>query len=363
MWKVYEIESYLADVVELVRDTLLNHCDGRLEVKHTEDKTMVFWFNVSEESGEDGSPVVKAEGKIQKGKFRFRSGKDGASFSCAYYDDPEDVFHQFVAQLNFHRRSLRLKPVDIDGLYDIAEAAVPPVKADNYVLFTGADIEDLLALLSGKFAGAAIREICGKYSIVMYAENARITKYFCAKNIPVYQKFLGDFKNLYGFKDPALVYVREGEKQHIFFYVQEKGLFYNKEDSGGVLLEEEHSHLSAVLATTPEYIVRGEKGPPANIDCEFRLQENTYRYVLHVNKHPTEMLIYRATLARSPVPTPIPDMESLVPVGYIWFADGGDQETTRRYETLEAAFQGEMELVQRIYEAGDLPTIIKPMRA
>jgi hypothetical protein len=51
MSMVYEIEKRLEPAVDLVLDTLLNHCVGGLRLEHTADNTILLRFNVSEEDG------------------------------------------------------------------------------------------------------------------------------------------------------------------------------------------------------------------------------------------------------------------------------------------------------------------------
>jgi hypothetical protein len=49
--------------------------------------------------------------------------------------------------------------------------------------------------------------------------------------------------------------VRTGEKQYVYFYAKEAGLFYNTEDSSRAILERTPQHLTQMLAATPEYAI------------------------------------------------------------------------------------------------------------
>jgi hypothetical protein len=248
MWRVYRVERYLDAVTGVVIDTLANHCDKGIRIVRPM-KQAVFWFRVSEKKSRDG-PVLRVDGVLGKCNFIFRSGGRGAVFSENHYKDAEDTFRQFVVIMDFLRRDMELEPIDFDSLCEIVEADSPPVAADNYVPFEGADIKALQDILGKKCAALAHREFSGKYSVIVYSENARMTKYFCKKNIPVYQKFLGAFKELYGFQDSMLVCMRRGQEQHVCFYVAEKGIFCNREDASREFLEKEHGFLTALLKST-----------------------------------------------------------------------------------------------------------------
>jgi hypothetical protein len=246
MWRVYEAETYLDPLVGAISDTLANHCRKGVRIERSL-KQAPFWFKVSKKSGGE----VKAEGVLGKCNFIFRSGGKGASFSADQYQDVENTFRQFAIMMDFYRRDLGLEPMDFDSLYEIAEADSPPVGADNYAPFDGADIGDLQDVLGKKFTAAAHREISGKYSIIVYSENVQATKYFYEKNIPVCQKFLGAFQDLYGHKDSMLVCVRKGREQYVCFYVEERGIFCNTEDSSRKFLEREHGILTQILSNSP----------------------------------------------------------------------------------------------------------------
>ena len=248
MWKIYRVESYLDAVTGIVLDTLANHCEKGLRIV-LPMKNMAFWFRVSEKKSRDG-PVIRADGVLGKCHFIFRSGGSGATFSENHYKDVEDTFRQFVVMIDFLRRDMGLEQIDFDSLCEIVEADSPPVAAGNYVSFEGADTGDLQDILGKKFIALAHREFSGKYSVIVYSENARTTKYFCEKNIPVYQKFLGAFKELYGFQDSMLVCARSGKEQHVYFYVREKGIFCNREDASREFLEKEHGFFAELLKNT-----------------------------------------------------------------------------------------------------------------
>lgn len=250
MWQIYEIESYLDPVVACVRDTLENHCKKGKRIEHSIGET-TFWFKVSKNKRRDGDGfVIKAEGKLGKCNFIFRSGGRTDSFSSDYYTDAENTFRQFILMVNFLRKTLGLEPLDLDELYDIVEEDSPPVSADNYAFFIGSNLRAFRDILRRKFTGAAHREFAGKYSIIVYSKNARATKYFCEKNTPVYRKFLEAFVAFYGFEDVIFVCARRGREQHIYFYVKGKGVFCNTEDSSRAFLEEEHETLTEILSIT-----------------------------------------------------------------------------------------------------------------
>jgi hypothetical protein len=246
MWRVYEVEPYLEKVTADIRDTLLNHCKSEKRIRRSYKQT-VFWFKVSQKKGEDG-PAVKAEGVLGKCKFIFRSDGRRARFSSDQYYDPENTFFQFAYMINFYRRDLGLEPMDIDGFYDIVGEDSPPVGKDNYALFDSIDTRALQDILKKKFIGVAYQEVSGKYSVIIYSENAGVMKHFSEKNIPVCQKFLGDFQNMYGYKDAMLVCVRNVKEQHVYFYAAEKGIFYNTEDTSRGFLEQGSEGLTRILA-------------------------------------------------------------------------------------------------------------------
>jgi hypothetical protein len=248
MWRVYRTETYLDGLVGAISDTLANHCKKGVKIERSL-RQAVFWFKVSPHSRGDGA--VKAEGVLGSCQFIFRSGKRGASFSADHYDDVENTFRQFAIMIDFYRRDLKLEPMDFDSLYEIAGEDSPPVGADNYAPLDAADAGALQNILGKNFTAAAHREISGKYSIIVYSENAPATKYFYQKNIPVCQQFLGAFKDLYGYKDAMLVCVRKGREQYVCFYTAEKGIFCNIEDSSRSFLEQEHGILTQILSISP----------------------------------------------------------------------------------------------------------------
>jgi hypothetical protein len=247
---VYQVESCFDPVVDSIRDTLLYHCEKGVWIKMPVRRA-AFRFKVFEDTirGIRG-PAVKVKGILGKCNFTFHSGRDGASFPADYYGDAENTFRQFVVMMDVYRRDRGLEPLELDRICDIAEKDSPPVTGDNYAFFAGADSGTIGAfqdLLDRKFAGTAHREICGKYSVVVYSENSRATEYFCVKNTPVYQKFLGTFKALYGFSDVMLVCARRRREQYVYFYVRGIGTFYNTEDSSKVFLERKHGLLTKLL--------------------------------------------------------------------------------------------------------------------
>lgn len=177
--------------------------------------------------GDEGSPIIRAEGLMLGVGFTFRSGPEGSSFSVSNDGrdavDAEDAFHQFAMLLHFHRKSRRLEPLDYDRFYDIHREDVPVVRGDNYSLLPGEDLKDFLDLLGGRTGGICMRNVAGKYSIIRYSENARITESLCRENIPVYRSFLEDFRRFYGFTDGVFVFCRRGKEQHVFFYSKRPG--------------------------------------------------------------------------------------------------------------------------------------------
>jgi hypothetical protein len=247
MWKAYEAESYLDSVVECLRDTLVNHCKAGERIQRS-IRQLAFRFTVVKNTRRKSS--LRVEGGLGKCNFIFRLNDRGAIFSSDYYSDAENTFRQFVAMMDFYRRDLGLEPIDLDSICEIVEEDSPPVGAGNYALFDGADSGAFQDLLRENFTALAHREISGKYSIIVYSENARATKYFCRKNTPVYKKILEAFAGFYGFKDAMLVCVRRGKEQHIYFYAQDKGIFYNTQDASQAFLEREHGFLAELLKNT-----------------------------------------------------------------------------------------------------------------
>jgi hypothetical protein len=249
MWRVYKAEPYLDTLVGAIRGTLADHCEKDVLIERS-IKQAVFRFTVPKPARRN-SPV-KAEGILGKCNFIFRSGGKGTFFSANRYDDPENTFFQFAIMMDFFRKDLGLAPLDFGGLHEIAEADSPPVGADNYALFDAADIGPLQTLLDKNFPGRAHREISGKYSVTVYSDNARASKYFPENNIPVCQKFLGAFQDTCGYKDAMLVCARKGKEQHSYFHVKGTGTFYNTLDSSRAFLEQEQGVLKAILSTVKQ---------------------------------------------------------------------------------------------------------------
>jgi hypothetical protein len=248
MWRIYRVEKRLDSLVGVINDTLENHCKKGVLIERSL-KQAVFRFMVSQKKTKNG-PAFRAEGVLGKCHFIFRSDSKGASFSSDQYNEAENTFFQFAIMIDFYRKDLGLETIEFDSIGEIVEQDSPPVRTDNYALFDEADIGDFQKILDKKFYGAAHKEVSGNYSVIVYSENARITKYFCEKNISVYQKLLADFKTFYGFKDAMLVCARKGNEQYVYFYAKEAGFFFNTQDAGGEFLKHKHGALTDILSTT-----------------------------------------------------------------------------------------------------------------
>jgi hypothetical protein len=407
MGKVYHVDGYLDPMVGVLRETLL-YCDGSLRTEDAEGNAGDFWFKVETEGGEP--PAITAKGAMRGVGFTFRSGADGSFFSVkggGKKGDAEDSFHEFAMRLHFFRKSKRLAPLDLDRFYDIDREGVPAVTADNYALLSGADTGGFLGLLGGKTAGLNIRNTGGKYSVIRYSENARITKFLCQKNIPVYRAFLEDFARFYGFKDAVFVFCRRGKEQHVFFYVKGTGLYHNTRDGSGEFMEEEGAYMEMLLEATPDYLVEGkewwEEGEAPVY--EYRSDSRGKTYTLYFNGLPTELRINAATmmgqnslqiiasLAEKEEPAsvtpnavtytgmgvpPMPDIGALFPGAglpppsepkmagppsargpVIWLAEGGgDGKSVRPYLTLKTAMKKELEYADKIFKSGEIATVV-----
>jgi hypothetical protein len=407
MGKIYHVDSYLEPMAAVLRETLL-YCDGSLCVERADDGTRDFQVKIDVEGKHTGAPVITAKGTMQGIRFTFHSGADGSSFSVKSNDDAEDAFHEFAMHLNFFRKSKKLTPLDYDLFYDIDREDVPALTANNYSLFPGADLDNFLDLLDKKTRDISIRNMGGKYSIIRYSENARITKYLCRENIPVYQSFLGDFRRFYGFTDAVFVFCRKGKEQHVFFYIKGKGLYHNTQDKSREFMEEAYPYMEMLLESTPDYLIEGrewwEDSKPV---YEYRPDKTGKTYTLYFNDMPTEMIINAVNLvgpdalrimadfAEKEEPSfmsnsgkiytgiglpPPPDVAALFPgIGQVipnsaeskppprmprgpivWFAQGGNDSKTRRtYLTLNTAIKKELEYADRIFKSGEIATVVK----
>ncbi|MDR2343518.1 MAG: hypothetical protein LBD86_03195 [Spirochaetaceae bacterium] len=409
MGKIYHVDGYLEPMVAVLRDTLI-YCDGSLRVEQVEDGTRELVVEIEVEGEGAGTPVITAKGTMRSLVITFRSGAERSSFSVeSDDDDAEDAFHEFAMRLNFFRKSKRLPPLDYNRFYDIDREEVPPLTADNYSLFQGAYLDKFLDLLDKKTRGISIWNTGGKYSIIRYSENARITKYLCRENIPVYQSFLEDFRRFYGFTDAAFVFCRRGKEQHVFFHVKGKGLYHNTQDKSLEFMEDAYPYMEMLLDSIQDYLLEGrewwEDSKPV---YEYRPDKTGKRYTLYFNDMPTEMLInavsmmgpdslrIMADLARNEEPSsvsgstktytgvglpPPPNVAALFPgMGQaipnsakpnlpppymnrgpiIWVAEGGDGgKTMRPYLTLNTAIKKELGYVDRIFKSGNIATIVK----
>jgi hypothetical protein len=281
MWnKVYDVEDYLAPMAAFLRETFLCHCKKAVRLVRADGKRE-FWFDVAGEGEDAGGPVIRVDGGTWGREFTFRSSAAGASFSITDKADPEDAFYEFVMRISYWRQSKRLPPFDYDRVYDIDPGAVPPVAAGSYAPLTGMATGRLLGMLDGKFSGFGTRIAGSKYSVVLYARGARITKFLCRKRIPVYEAFLHDFQRLYGFKDAVFVFARRKQEQHVFFYVKENGkgkengFYHNTQDGSGVFFKETGPWLEALLEGEPDYLFEGKEcWEAARSVLEYRRKQN-----------------------------------------------------------------------------------------
>ena len=92
-------------------------------------------------------------------------------------------------------------------------------------------------------------------------------------------------------------------------------------------------------------------------ECEYRresMQQNVY--TLYINGKPAKMNIFGMSMWK----VPLPDGSS-AQMPTLWFADGGSPEKNkvRQYPSLEAAFQGEKEFLQRLSQTGDFKALLE----
>jgi hypothetical protein len=282
-------------------------------------------------------PVVRAEGALGKGLFSFSSGMDGALFSCTYYDDAEDMFHQFALVMAAFRKTAGFRPAYIDAVYDI-DAETPPISAANYKAYTGPESRNIQKLLRERFAGICAREVCGKFAFVVYNENSPAIEGFCQQNIPVYQRLLGEFQKLYNVKGASLLFVRAGRRRFVLFYVKDKGLFHCTGDGSALFLKKEGDYLTELLQITPDYALAGGKSRFTDHFYEYREADGD-NWALFVDGRKTNMRISMSYMLKGSLPV----SNNLRPV---CFARGGDEdgkEGMRQYESLDAAFKCELE--------------------
>jgi hypothetical protein len=257
MWFVYEVENYLEPVVREICDTVVNRCEKGVRIDTPMGPGFTAWFKVSNDTASDGrGTVVRVEGVSGIFRFRFRSGKDGFTFAVENYKDPEHSFYHFISMIQIYRDNAGLGTMDIDYICDITEAGSPAVAPNNYAAVTGAAFADMQRTLGRKFSALTFRSINGKYIITMYSGKSN-SRFLPDRCVSVCQKFLGDFKRLYFFDDAMLFCIRTGGKQHIYFYVNGIGLFYNTGDSSRAFLENECHYLTGTLSTMADDIDKG----------------------------------------------------------------------------------------------------------
>jgi hypothetical protein len=332
----YTVESYLAPLVRGIRETLAEHCENGERVVYL-SRGIICRFEVSTEKKADGSvPVVRAKGVIARGGFEFRSGGDGAVFSCTFYDDAEDMFHQFALIMSSFRGPAGYRPAYLDGLYDIDPAGLSPAGPAGYAPYKRAD--DIQYLLGKRLAGLCVREVCGKFTVIVYSENSRATAGFRAENIPVYRRLLDEFKGVCGVTDATLLYVRAGARGFAFFYAEGRGFFYNTGDGGAAFLKRESAHIAGLLRLALERVTGGAKRPAAEHGYEYRAAADG-GYTLYVDGRRTEMRISMSVVLKGSKSAPGISKD----LGLIAFAEGG-KKTMRQYKSLEDAFEGELEL-------------------
>jgi hypothetical protein len=172
MWAVYKVDNYFIPVVNVICDTLVNHCDKGMRVYVPMGPKFSAWFKVSKDTRKSGSGfVVRAEGGGGACNFRFRSAQDSFNFAADNYRDAEQAFYHFIAVMQSYRKHNGLPPLDTDYITSIAEKDSPPVTADNYAVFNGAGINNILNCLDGTFRGLAYRALHNKYAVTVYSEN------------------------------------------------------------------------------------------------------------------------------------------------------------------------------------------------
>jgi hypothetical protein len=256
-WFVYEVENYLEAVVQGICDTVVNCCKKEARIDIPMGTGFTAWFKVSNDTeGNERGTVVRVEGVSGVFRFRFRSGKGGFTFAVENYQDPEHIFYHFVSMIQVYRNNAGLQIIDMDYICDITEDDSPALTFNNYTAVTDASFEDMQRTLGRKFGALTFRSICGKYTIIMYSGNTD-TKFLPDRCIAVCQKFLDDFKRLYFFDDAMLFCIRVGGKQHIYFYVNGIGLFYNTRDSSRAFLERECHYITTTLSNMAADIDKG----------------------------------------------------------------------------------------------------------
>lgn len=351
MPKVYRVENRLKPLADGIRDALLNRCKPGERIAYLSKSVLCrFEFSMAAPA-EGGAPDILAEGTLGQGLFSFRSGAAGDVFSCSYYDDAEDTFHQFALAMASFRKPAGFRPPYIDTVYGIDAAALAPVGPSNYVPYNGAESRRIRRLLRDRFAGLCIREICGKSALIVYNENSPVREGFCERHIPACQKLAGGFKALYNAAGATLVFVRTGNKQFAFFYAANGAFFHCTEDGSALFLKREAGYLAGLLQITPDYALRGDKNPFPARSYEYR--ETDGGFALFVDGKETEMRIaqsfaMKGSLAARGAPGSL---------RAVWFAQGGGangdgKKTMRQYASIDAAFTGELERALAVPEGG-----------
>lgn len=195
--------------------------------------------------------VVKVEGFNGTFNFRLRSDKDGFNFAVENYTDPEHIFYHFVSMIQVYRSKTRLALINLDYICNITEADSPPLTPGNYAAVTDAPVTDIQRLLDKEFDGSAFQVVDGKYTIIVYCENAKRPS-FPDKYIPICKKYIDDFKATYFFNEVMLFCIRIRGNQYVYFCVKDAGLYCNTQDAGRGFLGPERGHLFKSLSNLAE---------------------------------------------------------------------------------------------------------------
>lgn len=256
LWTGWKVDAFLKPLVDDICATLINVCEK--EARLNVDIGIPCWFNVSKDACKNGGVFnVRVRGKLDRLKFKFNGGKDGYVFAAENSSDLKHDFYLFTTMVQVYRKHKGLALLDTDYILDITENDSPFVTVSNYASFNGDYLNGILGYIDRAFRGLAYRALHGKYAFTIYSENGA-NRDLSPECVQICQKFLDAFKRLYSVENAILFCVRDTGKQYVYFYVKEKGLFYNTEDSSEAFLKLHIRYLAEALSIAPEDVISGE---------------------------------------------------------------------------------------------------------
>jgi hypothetical protein len=253
LWTGFKVDAFLKPFVDGICATLVNVCEK--ETRLNVNMGIPCWFSVSKDSCKDGDVFnVGVRGKLDRLEFKFNGEKNGCIFAVKNGGDLKHDFYLFTTMIQRYREDKGLPVLDVDYILDITEKDSPPVTGANYASLNGVYLSGILDYIDKAFRGLAYRALHGKYAFTIYSENGA-DRDLPPECVQICQRFLDVFKRLYSVDGAVLFCVRDTGKQYVYFYVKEKGLFYNTEDSSETFLKLNLRYLAEALSIAPEDVI------------------------------------------------------------------------------------------------------------